>query len=421
MQSHNVQQQRIRRHALIMALAWSLAVAGSLLWNHRAVEQHALHEAKSRAITDFENDLAFRRWNASHGGVYVPVTKETPPNPYLSHIPERDITTTTGRELTLMNPAYMVRQLHEQMERQGGDIRAHITSLKPLRPENAPDPWETETLKAFEKGESEMTSLERMEDGKLYLRYMRPMLTEQNCLKCHGFQGYKVGDVRGGVSVSVPMDVEMAALKGEKQAIWIAHMVLWVLGVGLIGLASRRQTESLSALMEVEARTRLLLESTAEAIYGLDLKGRCTFANPACLKALGYEEIDDLLGRSMHELIHHTHADGSCFPESECHIHRMSEEGTHSANELFWRQDGSSFNVECWSYPIRQGDEVTGLVVTFLDISERLKAEGEVRRHVDELERFQRATVQREMRIKELREQLKLMQSEKGPDRGGQG
>ena len=87
---------------------------------------------------------------AGHGGVYVPATEETPRNPYLSHIYERDITTPSGRPLTLVNPAYMTRQVFTLGQIQYG-LQGHITSLHPLRPQNAPDPWETQALQSFEQ------------------------------------------------------------------------------------------------------------------------------------------------------------------------------------------------------------------------------------------------------------------------------
>jgi hypothetical protein len=89
-------------------------------------------------------DVVYRRWNAGHGGIYVPVTDETPPNPYLE-VPERDITTQSGVVLTLMNPAYMTRQVHELGAKAFG-IQGHITSLNPIRPANAPDSWEARAL-----------------------------------------------------------------------------------------------------------------------------------------------------------------------------------------------------------------------------------------------------------------------------------
>ncbi len=136
-------------------------------------------------------------------------------------------------------------------------------------------------------------------------------------------------------------------------------------------------TKSNEELLEGNQQVRDLLDSTAEAIYGLDLLGNCTFANPACLSMLGYRKASELIGRNMHNLIHNRRPDGTPYPEEECPIYRafLSGNGTHDDDEVFWRVDGSAFPVEYWSYPIRRGDKVTGAVVTFLDVSARKKAE----------------------------------------------
>jgi PAS domain S-box-containing protein len=134
-------------------------------------------------------------------------------------------------------------------------------------------------------------------------------------------------------------------------------------------------------LREGEDKLRLLLESTAEAIYGIDLEGRCTFCNPACLRALGYERVDELFGKKMHHLIHHTLADGTLFPEEECRIIRAfrTGEGVHVSDEVLWRANGTSFAAEYWSFPQRKGQEVVGAVVAFFDITERKLAEDALR------------------------------------------
>ncbi|GAG33923.1 unnamed protein product, partial [marine sediment metagenome] len=115
------------------------------------VKQKTLEAARIQARTAHAKDVIYRRWNAGYGGVYVPVTKKTQPNPYLSGIPERDITTPSGRTLTLINPAYMTRQVHELAKEKYG-VLGHITSLNPIRPQNAPDPWEIKALEEFERG-----------------------------------------------------------------------------------------------------------------------------------------------------------------------------------------------------------------------------------------------------------------------------
>jgi PAS domain S-box-containing protein len=105
---------------------------------------------------------------------------------------------------------------------------------------------------------------------------------------------------------------------------------------------SKRAAEIIRLSQE---RVRLLLDSTAEAIYGIDLNGDCTFANSACLRMLGHAGLDALIGKNMHALIHHSHADGSPYPAERCPIHQAlrSEQSVHTDDQVLWRADGTSF------------------------------------------------------------------------------
>ena len=199
----------------------------SLVWNCYRLEQVTIEIASQNARSQFQKDLIYRRWASMHGGVYVPPSETTTPNPHLANIPDRDIITTSGKKLTLVNPAYMTRQVHELGSQDYGD-RGHITSLKPIRPENAPDPWETETLQAFETGKQEMLAVSEI-NGAPFLRLMRPMITENSCLKCHAVQGYKVGEIRGGISVSVPMAPYLASAARFSLGIKAAHAFILIL------------------------------------------------------------------------------------------------------------------------------------------------------------------------------------------------
>lgn len=136
-------------------------------------------------------------------------------------------------------------------------------------------------------------------------------------------------------------------------------------------------TEQQNRLREQSEYINLLLNSTAEAIYGVDTKGICTFANPACLKLLGYERENDLVGKRIHELIHHTYPDGRPYPMQECAVRKTTLQGLscHNDKEVHWRADGSSFPVEYWSHPMYQDGHLIGAVVTFIDITERKKNE----------------------------------------------
>jgi len=213
----------------------TILIGGTLLFiitkEFQSINKLAIAEGK----TSYNKDLLYRSWASMHGGVYVPVTDTTPPNPYLSHIPDRDITTEKGKKLTLMNPAYMTRQVFTIGENHN-EVQGNITSLNPLRKENKPDDWEIKALQLFEKGELEYSSIEKI-NGKEYMRFMHAMKVEQSCLKCHSQQGYKVGDIRGGISVSVPMEKykEIAISHSKKQTIVFLIIYIIILFLSIFG------------------------------------------------------------------------------------------------------------------------------------------------------------------------------------------
>ncbi len=193
----------IDRLFYLFILFWTslmlLAAASSFYSTYKYSEKLATHEA----IVNVKKDNAYRLWAASHGGVYVPISKKTPPNPYLAHIKNRDINTTDSQQLTLMNPAYIRSQMMKDYSKLYG-IKGHITSKKLLNPKNAADEWEDKALETMETTGKPVIEKTVM-DGEEYLRYISPLFVERSCLKCHAQQGYKVGDLRGGVSVAIPM------------------------------------------------------------------------------------------------------------------------------------------------------------------------------------------------------------------------
>ncbi|MBK1620521.1 hypothetical protein CKO42_19215 [Lamprobacter modestohalophilus] len=221
---------RLHHRLLLICGFWLLIVSASLAWNIHQAKQNRDNLARETANAFFEQLLLTRRWNAMHGGVYVPVTDDTLPNPYL--VDElREIRVSEDLMLTKVNPAFMTRQLSEMaMER--SSVQFHITSLNPIRRANAPYPWEEQALKQFEAGAKEFGEIAR--DGeRLIYRYMAPLITEQACLKCHADQGYQVGEVRGGVSVTLPTlaPLPIAGLVGSHLAIAVSGLLL-ILGLG---------------------------------------------------------------------------------------------------------------------------------------------------------------------------------------------
>ena len=169
-------------------------------------------------------------------------------------------------------------------------------------------------------------------------------------------------------------------------------LILSLAGLVLGALISERD-ESEQRLSEEEARMRLLLESTGEAIYGVNNQGEWTFCNHALLRLLGYGSQQELLGRNIHDVMHHTRRDGTPYPREECSQLRELEAGRriHVEEELLWRADGSSFEAEIWSHPLVQDGARLGAVVAFADITERKKAQQVLRQAKEDAEAANRA------------------------------
>ena len=240
----------LKRFAWLLAVLWTASVAVTLLWSLNQERRQVLAIARQQALVAVERDLVLREWAAERGGVYVSVSEETPPNPYLAYHDDREITTPSGRLLTLVNPAYLLRQVHEQGARQSA-ARGRLTSLLPLRPENAPDPWEASALRTLEGGVDEVSSVQEI-DGLAYMRVMRPMVVTESCLQCHAQQGYEVGDVRGGMDYAIPLGPLWAIARPKMLSATIGFGVLWFLGLGGLGLGTRRLGQSLQRRDQAE-------------------------------------------------------------------------------------------------------------------------------------------------------------------------
>ena len=150
----------------------------------------------------------------------------------------------------------------------------------------------------------------------------------------------------------------------------------------------------------------LMLASTGEGVFGVDLDGLCVFINPAGARMIGLEP-QQVLGQNMHILTHHSHADGAHYPMDDCPIYNAFRQGQPCRidSEVFWRRDGSSFPVEYSSYPVFDQGQVRGAVVTFVDITERKRAEDALRQAKNELElRVTERTHALETALQQLRE-----------------
>jgi serine phosphatase RsbU (regulator of sigma subunit) len=242
-------------------------VSGSLGWNWIEEGREVEEMARVQAATGFAKDLAYRAWVAARGGVYVWVDQQTQPSQYLAHLPERDLVTSRGT-LTLVNPEMMSRQVYE-LQRRATGMRSHITSLNPLRPENAADPWESAALQELARGHREISAVGEL-DGEPHMRLIRPLITEKSCLPCHASQGFREGDLRGAISVSVPLTPLSSVARRHFTVLTIGHGGIWVAGLAGLVFASyhlHRQVQNRlfaeRELQHSEAERTLLAEHNA--------------------------------------------------------------------------------------------------------------------------------------------------------------
>ncbi len=278
---------RLRNNFLALFVLWTVIIASALIWNIADIKKQIYQESVQMARIALHKDIMYRVWSSMHGGVYVPVTDKTPPNPYLSNIRERDIVTPSGRQLTMMNPAYMTRQVYE-ISKDRYDIYTHITSTKLIRPQNAPDEWELNALKSFEKGAKEISEIQTMNEKK-FMRLMTPFYLEESCMKCHNHQGYKIGDIRGGISVAVPMEPLKTIRRQNELFLIFRYLSLWISGIAGIFFSWVHIQKAEQELRAGEEQFRHMFENHHAVMFLIDPEnGKIIRANRPAEKYYGY-------------------------------------------------------------------------------------------------------------------------------------
>ena len=238
--------------SIAIGLIWTVVIVGFFGWTVSNEKKQTSELAVAQTEAFYKEFVMARQWIAFHGGVYVPVTKETQPNPYLDD-PLRDITTMEGMILTKVNPAFMTRQI-AKLARGKNLAHIHLASLDPSRPENAPDPWEEKALIALQKGAQKKFEIIESADGIKKYRYMAPLILEAPCMKCHEETNEKQGDFKGGISVTIPADPYINAQQKHIMQFGLTYFIIWLLG--LFGI----WTGSHSLCKNEKAREKIILQ-----------------------------------------------------------------------------------------------------------------------------------------------------------------
>jgi len=275
------------RYCAAYIAVWTVIIAlltGSTIYFHHV---DTLEEAQSEARNYFALNQFYRRWAARLGGVYAPADKVAP-NPYLI-TPRRDVTTSDGTKLTLVNPAYMTRMVFDAIRQASPrPVISKLISLKPLNPVNKADPWESAALSAFETGASQECSQFTTIDGKPYLRFIARFTAEKPCLTCHAIQGYREGDVRGGITISIPLDGYYASEFKTRKNLLAGYLALWMTGTIGIALSSRRRGRYEDQLRAGEEKFRTICDWTQDWEYWIGPDDSFKYVSPSCTEITGY-------------------------------------------------------------------------------------------------------------------------------------
>lgn len=229
-----------RNLSLLIAMIVVLIYLGLYLRSNQLL----MEAVKQQAASYFDLIVRVRRWNSEYGGVYVEKKKGVESNRYLREIGiEPDVVAQDGRVFTLRNPALMTREIASIFSELSG-VQFHITSEQLVNRENAPDAFEQRALRRFENGEKEVWEIEEGSSGKRF-RYMAPLLVVQSCQKCHFKFGYKLGDIRGGISVSIPFTRIQHEMAVNRTAIITLSILTLVI---LLGFTYRMFTQLMTQI-----------------------------------------------------------------------------------------------------------------------------------------------------------------------------
>jgi diguanylate cyclase (GGDEF)-like protein len=233
----NINRTFVVSVSLAIILILSGMFMGMAFRTRQLIDDTLMHEARAH----FKGIILTRKWNAEYGGVYVEKRQGVESNPYLEN---PDILGVDGKVYTKRHPELMTREISEYAENEDM-FKFHITSLNPLNPENRPDDFESKALAYFETGEDEIAQIEII-NNKRHFRYMAPLYVEQECLQCHAKQGYKLGEVRGGISVMFDIEHVQKEMKNNLLAIIFSAIGIISLILALIFLFMKKFLKKLS-------------------------------------------------------------------------------------------------------------------------------------------------------------------------------
>ena len=240
---------RLRNYVWALVILWTTAFAFTLTWSLIDKSNKTRDVLRAEARSAFRKDRGLLRWYAARGGVFVPAPTAAPTD---RTKPEGDVR--SGQRLVPVDASDMIREVHG-FGHEESELQTHLVGLQPRHSANAPDAWETDALKRLAEGEPEVSS-ERTIRGTTFLQTMRPLIVEESCLKCHAERGYRVGELRGGISISVPFAPLWPLEKAELLRSIASYGSMWLFGLCSIFFGARQLRRQIEQRIETEKALR---------------------------------------------------------------------------------------------------------------------------------------------------------------------
>ena len=370
---------RLLRNAVLASVGIT-GLLGFSLWRNIAAENEtARRMALDAARANYQKDVAFRTWATTKGKIYLSPSERTPANAYMAHIPDRDIVSTDGKLLTLINPATMLREMMEDYGELFG-VRGRIVSEAPLNPANRADAWEQKAIDAFRAGKSEIAEFVDW-NGEPQVRMIGPLLMAPPCLQCHFNQGIQVNEIAGAVGVNLPLAPYLATASENIHRHTVNHGVAWLLALFAITIITRRAQHSARANLKAEDELRLaasVFEQSPLGILITDATGKSQRVNRSFTAITGYEA-SVALGQSPNLMKSQAH-DASYYAAM---WQTLKQDGQWQGELLNRSPNGETYAI--WQNIIavkdkdRPGQEPQHYIGMFQDITDKKRAQENLR------------------------------------------
>jgi len=408
----NLEYKHIKIYQLIIIIFWLVLIISLSYRSYHDNRMRTLAIAYDEANSNIKKDLNLQIWNSSHQNIYVPLNEKTPVNKYLKNHKYKTITHPNGQKLTLLIPAYILKQVCKQ-NRKTDESLSRIISNKPINPENITDAWEEQALGKLRLGSKEELLLD-LHSKCPKIRLIRPLFATKSCLRCHTTQNYKINDIIGGISSTIFLKQYLQQEKATIHTDLIIYLSLFLIGLFLILFGGKIIHKKISKEQAIKEELRIskenLLNSQEVANIGnwqWDLTTNNFTYTPIVANILGIEQncknkniLDIIKKIVLKEDITTVMKKIQNVVNSRI-IRSMSFRINHPQKGIRWIECGSPKLLYNPDNP--KQIKAMGIIQ---DITEHRKMGDELTATVEELQKFNSLAIDRELKMIELKNEV---------------